>query len=88
MSIVSEAHVLYIDQCSQQYPFYGIVISSARRAGRGQWKANEAQNILEKTHTEWLDNKVTSESIYASSELERFKQDTLPDVVKKLKGHD
>lgn len=87
MSPITDAHLCYIEHTSNKYPFYGTVHINARRAGK---RANAlkvlsySKILIDTIHEEWLDEKRHLEALYASGDLERFKQDTLPFITKKL----
>lgn len=83
MSPVSEAIGLYIDEKSKLHPFYGVMVSTPRRLSY-RHRQKMANAFVDKMHMEWVDEKRAQESLYTSSEDERFKQDVLPDIIKKL----
>lgn len=85
MSLVSEALQLYIHEKSALHPFYGVIVNTTRRLSYSR-RVKLANEYVEKMHIGWLDEKIQSESLYTSSEEERFKMDVLPDIIKKLQS--
>lgn len=81
MSIVSEAQEFYFDYAN--LPFYGIVYVQSRRVGKDRL-TKESQKVISKIKSEMWDEKMTKESSYASSELERFKQDKLTSLINRM----
>ncbi len=84
MSQVTEAHITFIIESVKFRPFYGVVIHNSRRVG----KSSMVYEFVEMFHTEWLDEKMALEAEYCKGHLERFKQDVLPEINKKILGHD
>ena len=79
MSPITEAHVLYREEAP--YPFIGAIILAARQTSK---RKDIFKEVIEIHLIEAWDEKINLEALYASGEIERFKQDVLPLVTKRL----
>jgi hypothetical protein len=82
MSPVTEARELYVNESITKFAFAGVMMTSARRVGKT--RASKVFTVLQSEMLTWLDEKLCLESLYASGEIERFKQDHLPQILNKL----
>lgn len=76
MSPIREAHATYYDNQREAF----IVFISPRRVNN----SNKIAKHINIHISDMWDKKLQKEALYASSEDERFKQDVLPDIIKKL----
>lgn len=86
MSPVSEAQLVYIESRLQNDALgidgIGYVYVTTRRTGRSVFSFTP--DFIKLIHEPVWDFKISAEALYCTSEEERFKQDVLPAINKKL----
>lgn len=82
MSPVTEAQQLYFNQLFSE-EVMGYMLILPRRFSQERHHEYLKDRLLKESVISW-DRKLRLESKYASGELERFKQDQLPQILNKL----
>lgn len=78
MSLVRESHALYYDQQRESY----LIFTGTRQRSNHKKITKAVYAHI----SELWDKKIVKESLYASSDEERFKVDVLPEIIKKLQS--